>query len=110
VARALAQDTRVLLWDEPVSHLDVRHQLELYRLARALADEGRTVVMVCHDLFLAPMFIDQAVLLKGGTVAAAGVPAEVFVPGNLEAVFGVKMVLERLGNGAVAVSFGSCGL
>jgi iron complex transport system ATP-binding protein len=105
VARALAQDTRVLLWDEPVSHLDVRHQLELYQLARALADEGRTVVMVCHDLFLAPMFVDQAVLLKGGTVAAAGAPGEVLVPGNLAEVFGVKMTLERPGNGTVVAAF-----
>jgi iron complex transport system ATP-binding protein len=107
VARALAQDTRVLLWDEPVSHLDVRHQLELYRLARALADEGRTVVMVCHDLILAPLFIDHAVLLKNGTVAAAGVPEEVLTPKNLAAVFAVRMTLERPGSGTVAVSFGS---
>ena len=57
VARALAQETPVLLWHEPVSHLDVTHQLELYRLARTLAGEGRTVVMVCHDLFLAPIFV-----------------------------------------------------
>ena len=107
VGRALAQDTRVLLWDEPVSHLDVRHQLELYRLARALADEGRTIVMVCHDLFLAPMFVDQVVLLKAGTVVAAGGPAEVLVLGNMEAVFGVKMVLERAGNTSVMASFGN---
>jgi iron complex transport system ATP-binding protein len=105
VARALAQDTRVLLWDEPVSHLDVRHQLELYRLARGLADEGRTVVMVCHDLFLAPMFVDHVVLLKTGAVVAAGPPAQVLVPEHLMEVFGVKITLGRAGSSSVAVSF-----
>jgi iron complex transport system ATP-binding protein len=105
VARALAQDAPVLLWDEPASHLDIRHQLELYQLARALADEGRTVVMVCHDLFLAPLFLDQAVLLKGGMVLAAAPPAEALAPKNVNAAFGVEMSLHRSGSSSVTFSF-----
>jgi iron complex transport system ATP-binding protein len=107
VARALAQETPVLLWDEPVSHLDVRHQLELYRLARTLAGEGRTVVMVCHDLFLAPMFVDQVALLKAGMVVAVGLPASVLAPGNLLEVFGVNVTLGWPSSDSVAFSFES---
>jgi iron complex transport system ATP-binding protein len=107
VARALAQESPIMLWDEAVSHLDIRHQLELYRLAQALAGAGRTVVMVCHDLLLAPMFADQAVLLRAGRVAAAGTPEEVLAPRNLEAVFGVRLAVERGAEGTVKVCFGN---
>lgn len=91
VARALAQQTPVLLWDEPAAHLDIRHQLQLYRLARALAGEGRTLVMVCHDLLLAPLSVDDAVLLADGRVLAHGPVAEVLSPARLARAFGVGL-------------------
>jgi iron complex transport system ATP-binding protein len=89
IARALAQETRVLLLDEPASHLDIAHQLEVFHLARALAGEGYTILMICHDLLIAPMFTDQALLMKAGQVVAAGTPAAVLNGANLVAVFGV---------------------
>ena len=107
VARALAQDAPVLLWDEPASHLDIRHQIELYRLARDLASDGRTVVMVCHDLFLAPLFVDCAVLLKRGTVVSMGLPTEVLIRGNLLDSFGVDAALAWPDGGTIHLSISS---
>jgi iron complex transport system ATP-binding protein len=103
VARALAQQTPILLWDEPASHLDIKHQLELYRLARSLAAEGRTLVMVCHDLFLAPLFLDTAVLLGGGTIAAAGRPAETLCPQNLAVTFDANVSLAWPAPNAISI-------
>jgi len=94
IARALAQETRILLLDEPASHLDIAHQLEVFRLARALAHEGYTVLMIGHDLLLAPLFTDDAVLLKAGRIVAAGPVATVLNRDNLAAVFGVPFHLE----------------
>jgi len=87
-----------MLWDEPASHLDIKHQLGLYRLAQVLAAEGRTVVMVCHDLFLAPLFVDEAVLMKAGSAFAAGSTAEVLCPANLSRAFSVNMTLNWSAN------------
>jgi iron complex transport system ATP-binding protein len=104
VARALAQQAPVMLWDEPTSHLDIKHQLGLYRLARELAAEDRAVVMVCHDLFLAPLFADQAVLMKAGSAFAMGSAAEVLRPVNLSRAFSVNMTLSWPANDSIAVS------
>ena len=105
IARALAQATPVLLLDEPVTHLDVAHQLELYRLARALAREGRTVLMVCHDLLLAPLFVDDAVLLHGGRVLATGAPVAVLVASHLKAAFGVDVQVNWSDGATVTARF-----
>lgn len=87
LARALAQETRVLLLDEPASHLDIAHQLEVLRLTRALAGEGYTLLLNCHDLVWTPLFLDFAVLLKDGGVYAQGPVAEVLQPRHLESCF-----------------------
>jgi iron complex transport system ATP-binding protein len=93
IARALAQETRILLLDEPASHLDIAHQLEVFHLVRELATEGYTVLMVCHDLVLAPMFIDHTVLLKGGQILSSGVPQQVLSDATLAHVFGADIAL-----------------
>ena len=78
IARALAQEARILLLDEPTAFLDIRHQVEIARLVRRLKDEkGLTVVNVSHDLNLAAAFSERLVLLKAGRVFASGAPAEV---------------------------------
>jgi iron complex transport system ATP-binding protein len=87
IARALAQEARVLLLDEPASHLDIAHQLEVLRLTRVLAGEGYTLVLACHDLVWAPLFLDSAVLLAAGSVFAQGAVAQVLQPQNLRACF-----------------------
>ena len=107
VARALAQQTRVLLFDEPAAHLDVRHQIEVYQLAEWLAGEGHTVLMVCHDLFLAPLHVAEVVLLKAGRIFAQGPVAETLTPGNIAAVFNCG--LELAWPGPNQVRAGLCG-
>ena len=93
IARALAQATRTLLLDEPASHLDIAHQLDVFHLARALAGEVYTVLMVCHDLVLAPLFVDEAVLLKEGRIFARGPVREVLRPEHLAACFGCALAI-----------------
>jgi iron complex transport system ATP-binding protein len=91
MARALAQETPLLLLDEPNAHLDVRHQLRLFSLLRRLqGDEGRTILMVVHDLNLAALFADRVAILGEGRLQALGTPAEVLTSGNLQRHFGVR--------------------
>ncbi len=105
LARALAQDAPVLLWDEPAAHLDIAHQLALFRLARALAREGRAVLMVCHDLLIAPLFVDVAELLCDGKILASGAPSSALSAANLAEAFGVSITIVRQGDSSVSASF-----
>src|SRR5207245_10703480 len=76
IALALAQDTDLLLLDEPTTFLDLRHQLDVLDLVADLHSEaGRTVVMVLHDLGQAARYADHLVVLNGGRLAAAAAPA-----------------------------------
>jgi iron complex transport system ATP-binding protein len=93
IARALAQEAGVLLLDEPATHLDIAHQLELYQLLRALACQGYAILLVSHDLMLAPLFLDRAVLLAAGVVIASGAPAEVLSACHMHAAFDVDLAL-----------------
>lgn len=91
LAMALAQEAPTLLMDEPTTFLDVGHQLEVMAAARRLAQEGRAVVMVLHDLPLAMRGADDAALLAGGRLAAHGTAAEVYASGKIDQVFGVAL-------------------
>lgn len=105
LAMAIAQETPVLLLDEPTTFLDIGHQLELASLARTLAREGRAVVMVLHDLNLALTCAHRTAVLRDGRVAGLGTPEEIFQSGVLEEVFGVSVHQVRPGNGAVQYLF-----
>ena len=90
IALALAQDTELLLLDEPTTFLDLRHQLDVLDLVAALhAEAGRTVVMVLHDLGQAARYADHMVVLKDGRLAAAGAPADVLDAELVKSVFDV---------------------
>ncbi|HKI04729.1 MAG TPA: ABC transporter ATP-binding protein [Thermoanaerobaculia bacterium] len=92
LARALAQDARVLLLDEPGAHLDLRHQVELFDLLARLARERRAaVVLSLHDLNLASLYADRAVLLNEGRIVAQGPTQEVLTPGLLRETFGIAV-------------------
>ena len=94
-ARALTQQPRVLLLDEPASFLDIRHQVELYDLVRAQAqDEHVAVLSVLHDLNLAAEYCDRIVLLSKGLVAASGPTDEVFSYANLTKVFETEVYVD----------------
>jgi iron complex transport system ATP-binding protein len=90
VARALAQQPRLLLLDEPTSHLDIRAQLQLLALLRQKAGAGMTILVALHDLNLAVRFCDHLVVLANGRVAAQGSPAEILTPELLRSVYGVS--------------------
>jgi iron complex transport system ATP-binding protein len=90
IAMALAQQTPILLLDEPTTYLDVAHQLEVLDLLRELNEQqGRTIVMVLHDLNEAARYSDHLVALRDGRVVAEGRPADVVTPETVRAVFGI---------------------
>ncbi|MEM6672547.1 MAG: iron chelate uptake ABC transporter family permease subunit [Planctomycetota bacterium] len=94
LAMALAQETSVLILDEPTTFLDIAHQHELLALLRGVVDEGFTVVAVLHDLEHALRFADHLVVVHAGKVEGAGPPAEVLAPELLGRVFGVRAEVE----------------
>jgi iron complex transport system ATP-binding protein len=98
LARVLAQDTPVVLLDEPTAALDLRHQEDVLRIARDLAREGRTVVVVLHDLSLAGAYADRVALLDVGRLRALGTPLEVLTEQLIAEVYRLPVeVLVREG-------------
>lgn len=89
LARALAQQPRLLLLDEPTSHLDIAGQLQLLSLLRQKAGTGITVLLALHDLNLAARFCDHLVMLSNGKTRAEGPPADMLTPALLASVYGV---------------------
>jgi iron complex transport system ATP-binding protein len=105
VARALIQEPRAMLLDEPNTYLDLRHQVELGQLMRRLARERSLGLLVAsHDLNLAAAFSDRLVLLHDGAVVADGSPEIVLDPDMLSRVYGVRMErVDRAGKPSVIV-------
>lgn len=92
IARALAQDAPLLLLDEPSSHLDIRYQVEIYRILASLrCDGGKTVVVAEHNINLAAAHADRLVFLRDGAVAVEGTPAATVTAANIRAVFGAEV-------------------
>ena len=101
LAMALAQSSPVILMDEPASFMDISYQLKLMELSRRLADSGKAVVMVLHDLPAALKYADEIIVMSEGNTAAAGTPDEVFESGVLDRVFGIQMKRTVTENGIV---------
>jgi len=92
IARALAQEPGVLLLDEPTAHLDIKHQDEVLRLIRSLAEEhDLAVLMTLHDLNLVARFTDRVALLSDGRVRKEGHAREVLTPEELAATYGIAI-------------------
>ena len=92
LARALVQDTPVLLLDEPTTHLDLQHQSSLLNLVRGLASESRlAVLMALHDLNLAGIYADRVALLVKGRLQALGAPSAVLTENILSSVYQVPV-------------------
>ena len=95
IARALAQDARALVLDEPTTYLDVAHEMAAFELLDTLARGGQAVLVVSHQLNLVARFADRVVLLHDGTVAASGAPADVMRGDVLERVYDWPLVVTR---------------
>ncbi|MCL2149533.1 MAG: ABC transporter ATP-binding protein [Dehalococcoidia bacterium] len=93
IARVLAQETGVILLDEPTANLDIGRQIEVLELMRELCEQGATIGMVLHDLNLAARYCDRLLLLHGGQAVAYGTPAEVVTQKNIRAVYGAGSVV-----------------
>jgi iron complex transport system ATP-binding protein len=94
LARALAQEARLLLLDEPTAFLDLRHRLAVYALLARLRDErGLTIVVVSHDINLAARHCDRLVMIRHGAVVADGTPGEVLRPDPIRAVYEVEVAI-----------------
>jgi iron complex transport system ATP-binding protein len=90
VAMALAQETPVLLLDEPTTFLDIAHQIEVLELFRSInLEDGRTLVAVLHDLNQAARYASHIIAMRSGSIVAAGAPADVITPEIVEDVFSV---------------------
>jgi iron complex transport system ATP-binding protein len=91
IARALAQETPVLLLDEPTSHLDLKHQIRIFDLLKQMqCEQGKTILLVTHDLNLAAQYCDKVLLLGPGGAFFQGPPEDVLDSGQIQSTFGVK--------------------
>lgn len=95
VARALAQEPRTLLLDEPTASLDIAHEMALFELLAELRTDGVTIVIVTHNLNIAARYADRLVLLDRGRVAAAGLPADVLTRDIVERVYHWPVAIRR---------------
>lgn len=95
LAMLVAQDTPIVLLDEPTTWLDINHQIELMKLMGEFKAQGKTVVTVLHDLNQASRYCDQLVLLAQGAVITQGTPAQVLQPDVLKRVFQVDVAVVR---------------
>ena len=98
IAMALAQDTELLLLDEPTTYLDVRYQIQILQLVRKLNQEyGLTIVMVLHDINQALYYSDEILAMKNGKIIGQGMPKEVLTEELLEEVYGVRLHVFTVG-------------
>ncbi len=96
MAMALAQDAEIILLDEPTTHLDLKHQYVLLDMGRSLAQQGKTVVAILHDMTQAALYADKVVVLHNQRIYAIGTPQQVITVRMMADVFGVDTV--RIGN------------
>ncbi|GAB1451731.1 hypothetical protein MASR2M47_17870 [Draconibacterium sp.] len=93
IARALTQEPQLLLLDEPTSHLDITHQVQILNLIRRLSETlGLTVLMIIHDLNLAGEYCDSLIMMQKGAVRKKGTPHEVLNYADIEAVYDTVVI------------------
>jgi len=95
IARAVAQEPRAMILDEPTASLDLGHEMRILTFLRGAADAGLTVVLITHHIAVAARFSDRLLLLERGRTAAEGEPAAVLEEGILGRVYGWKVMVRR---------------
>ena len=106
IARALAQNPALLLLDEPSTHLDINHQVAMFRMLKAFhREQGATILVVLHDLALADAFCQQVALLKEGRLVQCGSPREVITSETLRDIFEADVQFHRRPDGSASLSF-----
>ena len=96
IAKALTQEPKIILLDEPTSHLDINHQIEILSLLKRLNRENNlTIIAVFHDLNLAAQYCDSLVLMKSGSIFTLGEPEEVLTTDNIKEVYGASVLVRK---------------
>lgn len=90
IARAIVQETPIIILDEPTNNLDIKHQIEIMKLLKLLSEQGKTIIITLHDINLALQYCSKYVLLKSGQIFAQG-SQEIINVKNMELLFEVKM-------------------
>lgn len=103
LARLLAQQTPILLADEPAAGLDPAHQLATMQIFADLARTGRGILVSLHDLTLAARWCDRLILMQEGSIVAAGAPEQVLTADRLAAAYGIEARIDRDGDGMIVV-------
>lgn len=99
IARAIAQDTKYLVLDEPISHLDIRYQVEIMETLKKLnKEENKTVIAILHDLNLSAAYCDNILLMKNGRVFAEGKSEDVLTKENLKKVYDMDFSIHDIDN------------
>lgn len=94
IGRALAQEPKVLLLDEPTLHLDVNHQFDLMDLITDLKKSNIIIIIVTHDLMFAARYCDQVILMEKGAIVAAGETMDVLTKENIKDLFEINAIVE----------------
>jgi len=98
IAMVLAQDTDYILLDEPTTHLDISHQLKFMKDLRKLADEGKGIVVIIHDIEVALNFSDKVIVLNNGIISKEGTPSEIYKSKVIKDVFNVELKEDEVNN------------
>jgi iron complex transport system ATP-binding protein len=95
IAKAIAQEAKILLIDEPVAHLDLGYQMEIMEMLKSLTNDGVTILAAMHDLNLSAKYCDRLIVLDKGKLIACGKPEDIVTQKLIEDVYGVKAIIQK---------------
>lgn len=96
IAKALAQRASIILLDEPTSHLDINHQIEILKLLKDMnKKKGTTIILVIHDINLGVRYSDKIIILNKGKILDKGKPEEIITKKNIESAYNIKVAIDR---------------